>query len=103
MYAFERQLVERYKDQPFALLGVNVDNQQILERLVQDGTVTWRSWADGEGGPIAEGWGVESYPNLYLIDHNGVVRKHFSGSPTEKDLEDAIELLLNEAKASNSK
>ena len=98
MYPFERQLVERYKDQPFALLGVSVDNQKILERLVQDGTVTWRSWADGEAGPIAESWGVESYPNLYLIDHNGVVRKHFRGSPTEKDLENAIAALLNEAR-----
>jgi S1-C subfamily serine protease/peroxiredoxin len=103
MYPFERQLVERFKVQPFALLGVSVDNQKILERLVQDGTVTWRSWADGEGGPIAESWGVSSYPNLYLIDHNGVVRKHFRGSPTEKDLEDAIVALLNEAKAKDAK
>jgi hypothetical protein len=32
------------------------------------------------------------------IDHNGVVRKHFRGSPTEKDLENAIAALLNEAR-----
>ncbi|MDA1179841.1 MAG: TlpA disulfide reductase family protein, partial [Planctomycetota bacterium] len=99
MYEHNRDLVTHYANRPFAILGVNADNQQILERLTNDATVTWRCWADGQGGPISEKWQVDSYPNLVLVDHRGIVRRRFRGSPGQQELDQAIEQLVGEAES----
>ncbi|MFO0912119.1 MAG: trypsin-like peptidase domain-containing protein [Pirellulales bacterium] len=99
MYAFEQQLVQKYQDQPFALVGVNTDNQQILQRLVDQQTVTWRCWADGPSGPIAEDWQVGSYPTMYLIDQAGIVRRQWNGVPKNEEIIQSIETLLAETKS----
>jgi S1-C subfamily serine protease/peroxiredoxin len=99
MYPHEQRLVTEMKDRPFALLGVNSDSQKILGDLIKGGTVTWRCWADGQGGPIATAWRIESYPTLFLIDHQGNVRLQLAGAPSEKDLQEAIETLVKEAEA----
>ena len=103
MYPAERKLVEKMKDRPFALLGVNTDNQAKLEELVTKGTVTWRTWADGQQGPIATDWGVGGFPQIYLIDHQGVVRKLYGGVPDEKDFQESIETLVKEAEQGQAK
>jgi S1-C subfamily serine protease/thiol-disulfide isomerase/thioredoxin len=99
MYPSEQNMVKELKDRKFALLGVNTENQRVLSGLVENKTVTWRTWADGEGGPIAAAWGVNSYPNLYLLDHNGIIRRHYAGVPAEDELAKAIDTLLKEADA----
>jgi peroxiredoxin len=97
MYPQERQLVADLKDRPFALLGVNTDPHEVLGEIVKNGTVTWRCWADGQRGPIARDWAIDGYPNLYLIDHQGIVRRHYAGAPSEEEFAQAIERLLKEA------
>jgi peroxiredoxin len=97
MYPLGRQIVDAYAERPCALLGVNTDDQKVLKELIQQGTVTWRSWADGPDGPIAADWGVTAYPRIYLIDHHGVVRQQFNGVPDERVLTDAVEALVREA------
>jgi S1-C subfamily serine protease/peroxiredoxin len=97
MYPQEQKLVRELKDRPFALLGVNTDPHEVLGELVKNGTVTWRCWADGQGGPIARDWAINGYPNLYLIDHQGIVRRHYAGAPSEEEFAQAIETLLKEA------
>ena len=100
MYPAEKQMVERLKNRPFALLGVNTENQAVLTRLVAEQGVTWRTWADGQNGPIARQFQIESFPTLFLIDAEGIVRAHYAGSPSEEDLNKAIESLLVEAERS---
>jgi thiol-disulfide isomerase/thioredoxin len=91
MYPLERKLVENYADQPFALLGVNCDEPQRLRRVLESKNVTWRSWADGPTGPIARSWRVESYPTLYVLDHEGVIRyKDVRGEDLEKAVADLM-------------
>ena len=51
-YTKEQKMVTELADKPFVLLGVYCENQQVLEKLIASKTVTWRSWADGAGGPI---------------------------------------------------
>lgn len=102
MYAGERQMVEKYKDRPFVLLGINTDNQKRLLELVEAGTVTWRTWADGESGPIAANWEVDSYPSMYVVDHNGIVRMHVSGA-AEEVLARTVESLVGEAETPAAK
>jgi hypothetical protein len=76
MYPHERSLVEKFKDRPFVILGVNSDDdrEQLKQVLVKE-KLTWRSfWDDGStDGPIARRWNVTGWPTLYLIDHTGTI------------------------------
>jgi hypothetical protein len=99
MYPHERSLVEKLKDRPFALLGVNSDED--LERLksrMEEENITWRSWRNGgsTSGPISTKWNVSGWPTIYVIDHEGVIRyKNVRG----EELDAAIEKLVAEAEA----
>ena len=73
----ERSLVKRLEGKPFALLGINSDeNREKLKKLQAKESITWRSWWDGGSveGPIAEKWNVQSWPTMYLLDSKGVIR-----------------------------
>jgi thiol-disulfide isomerase/thioredoxin len=55
----ERALVEKYRGRPFALLGVNSDDDRDkLPAALRKHGITWRSWRDGREGRIAGRWGV---------------------------------------------
>jgi hypothetical protein len=78
MYPHERSLVEKLKDQPFALIGINSDRDrnQLAQRLAQE-RITWRSFWNGPkgtGGPISSTWGVAGWPTIYVLDQEGVIR-----------------------------
>jgi thiol-disulfide isomerase/thioredoxin len=94
----ERELVERYKGRPFALVGVNADmDKEQLRSALEAHPVTWRSFSCGEKGPfgpIPRSWNVNSWPTVSLIDHAGVIRaKHLDF----KALPAMIEELVAEA------
>jgi hypothetical protein len=74
MYPHERSLVAKYQGRPFAIVGVNSDdNREELKQAIIKENITWRSFWDGGSpdGPIARAWDVNGWPTLYLIDHNG--------------------------------
>jgi hypothetical protein len=62
--------------------------------------LTWRSFADpgdiGQGA-IATRWNLAGTPTLYVIDHQGVIRRKWVGSPGEKGIDNALEKLIREA------
>jgi hypothetical protein len=77
MYPHERSLVKRLAGQPFALLGINSDNnREGLKQVMMQEQITWRSWwnGGGTGGPISSTWGVRSWPTIYVLDADGRVR-----------------------------
>jgi thiol-disulfide isomerase/thioredoxin len=99
MYPQERQMVQRLKDQPFALVGVNCDEDkgQALRAVQKDG-LSWQSWWDGDRTVerIANRWQVESLPTIYVLDHKGIIRyKNLRGA----ELDAAVDQLLKEQKA----
>jgi hypothetical protein len=72
----EKALAERLKGRPFALVGVNGDDDRAAAKSVsaKEG-ITWRSfWNGGPTGAISTGWGVSGWPTVYLIDARGVIR-----------------------------
>jgi hypothetical protein len=75
MYPHERSLVQRLKNRPFRLLGVNTDKDVAKARAVarQKG-LTWPSFYDGSDGPIATRWNVSGFPTIYVVDHEGIIR-----------------------------
>ncbi len=79
MYPHERSLVKRLKDKPFALIGVNSDEDlaNLRDKVRIEKELTWRSFwngPEGTSGPISQAWNVFGWPTIYIIDHNGVIR-----------------------------
>jgi peroxiredoxin len=62
--------------------------------------LTWRSFADpgalGQGA-IATKWNLSATPTFYVLDHKGVIRHKWVGSPGEKAIDAALEKLIKEA------
>ena len=72
----EKALVERLQDEPFALIGVNTDQDKddYLRKVAEHG-VTWRSsWQASTDGPWPTLWGVDSYPTIFVLDAQHVIR-----------------------------
>jgi peroxiredoxin len=95
----EKALVERLKDRPFALLGINSDaDREMLQAAMEKEGITWRSWWDGGkiGGPIAARWDVKLWPTIFVVDENGLIRYKNFPHHAHKELADAVDSLLKE-------
>jgi hypothetical protein len=97
MIPHERSLVEQMKDKPFALIGINSDDDKdYFHSKAKEMGVTWRSFWNGPrgtSGPISSKWGVRGWPTIYVLDHKGVIR--FQGTRGDK-MTEAVEQLLGE-------
>ena len=95
----ERELVERLKDKPFALLGVNCDeDKQAAIKVMKAERITWPNWNDGapDTGPIVNRYHVRGYPTCLIIDAEGIIRyKDAYG----KELDKAVDQLLEKLEA----
>ena len=97
-----KALVERHKDQPFSFVGMygrEGDPKEIAERMKRE-NITWRNALDlGEAsdGTLWSTWAVRGFPQFYLIDAEGVIRRKSFGDPGEA-FDRAIEELLAEAR-----
>jgi thiol-disulfide isomerase/thioredoxin len=94
----ERSLVERLKGRPFALIGVDGDEDKIgAKRVAQQEGMTWRSFWDGgpAQGPIITRWGIHSWPTIYVIDHEGVIRFQAVDFPNKENFEEVVDRLLS--------
>ena len=101
MYPHERSLVKKMENKPFALIGVNSDqDREALKEVLKTEEITWRSFwngKEGTGGPISTKWNVSGWPTLYVLDHKGIIRHKWLGSPGDKVMDEAIERLVKEA------
>ena len=99
MYPHERSLVKRLEGKPFALIGVNSDDNRFqLKKAMEKEQITWRSFFDGGStkGPIASKWNVRNWPTIYLIDPKGLIRYKFIGVPGEEVMDTTVDSLLKE-------
>jgi hypothetical protein len=106
MVPAEKALAERMKGRPFALLGVNGDDDRDRVKSVsaREG-ITWRSfWNGGAQGPITVRWGLRHWPTVYLIDAKGVIRDDGLDSLRNGPaFDEAIEAVVAEAEAGATK
>ena len=93
----ERELVRRLEKKPFVLLGINgdADRETAKSRAAKE-HITWRSWWDGQNGPIVEHWGVSSWPTHYVLDTQGIIRYK---NPQGDHFYQAIDRVVAEAEA----
>jgi hypothetical protein len=108
MLPHERSLVERLKDEPFALVGVNSDpdfEELKKKRVFDDAGISWRSFTDfrldretGKLLRISQDWKVSSWPTLFLIDAQGKFRRMWRGAPENGVLDREIDALVAETR-----
>jgi hypothetical protein len=97
MFPHERSLVKQFEGKPFTLLGINSDKDRALvQKDIPLNEITWRSWCDGQGGPIAMRWRISSWPTFVLLDHKGVIRFKGESIRAPERLELAVRGLLQE-------
>jgi hypothetical protein len=94
--------VDRLKNRPFALLGVNFNGYDVaqLGTAIERNRLTWRSFADPGpigGGAITRRWCIAMTPTVFLLDANGVIRGKWVGNPDAAAIDDLIERMLKEA------
>lgn len=89
----ERKLIEKFKDRPFALLGVSRDNDiELSRKTAAEHDITWSCWFDGVNGPIHHDYDIRGWPTFYLLDQNGrIVQKDMNS----KYLKEAVSELLD--------
>jgi hypothetical protein len=86
MYPHERSLVKKFDGRPFAIIGVNSDDdREVLKERMEKEQITWRSFWDGGStdGPISTRWNVRGWPTIYLIDHEGKIIGHHGHAPQD--------------------
>ncbi len=85
--------MERYQGKPFALLGVNIDNNpKKVVTLQKEGQLTWRSFCGG-ADEIVAAYGVRAIPTVVLIDPKGVVRAAWV-APDTSELDKKLDELV---------
>jgi thiol-disulfide isomerase/thioredoxin/predicted esterase len=97
----EIELVAQFRDQPFDIVGVNCDSDpQKARDAVLRTKMSWRSFRDqvDDKPTIAKQWKILGFPTLYLIDHHGIIRKRWIGSPTPEELLQLSKVLVDAAR-----
>jgi peroxiredoxin len=91
------------------LIGVNVNGYtpEKLKEVMDKEKLNWRSFADQRGeegqGPISGLFNLQGTPTLFVLDHKGVIRYRWFGSPGENKIDEAINKLVKEAEADTKK
>jgi thiol-disulfide isomerase/thioredoxin len=97
----EQKLVEKMKDKPFALVGVNGDDEltAAVRKVIADKKITWRSFQDRQKGQtaISKAWEVDTWPTIYVIDHKGTIRHIQTGAQEIEKVDELISKLVAEA------
>lgn len=100
------------KDRPFAVIGVNVNGYTVkeLKEVVDKEKLTWRSFVDGIA--ITDKWNLPGTPTFYILDHKGIIRHKWVGSPADyklgglpdaKAIDAALDKLIKAAEADGKK
>jgi peroxiredoxin len=81
-----------FADRGLVCLSVYSDDNRkrampVLEKYPPPGPVIW----DGNHGPIADAWQVHSWPSVFVLDRNGIIRARNARGPA---LADAVSKLL---------
>jgi peroxiredoxin len=102
MYEHERTIHARFKDRPFALIGINSDTDLKAFRQVRSREkLDWRwFWDEGTAGPIDQLWGIEMWPTTVLLDQHGIIRgRYLYHESLDRQLEELVTAAEAEAGA----
>ena len=86
-----------------ACIGANPHRHSIMRRIEQCSYGPARSTRAVANGPIATQFNVRGWPTLYVVDHKGVIRHKWVGSPGAETMDKALEKLVKEAEEDTKK
>lgn len=92
MIPHERDMVKNLKDKPFVLVSVSADDKkETLTAFLEKEAMPWVHWWDnGPESAVLRKFRVRAFPTLYLIDHSGVIKQKWVGSPGNDKLDKAV-------------
>ena len=73
-----KRVYKKYKDRGFQIIGISLDtNRSSLRSYLRRERITWPQFFDGTGweNSVAQKYGINSIPRMYLIDGNGFIRE----------------------------
>ncbi len=74
------------------------DKKETLQKFLEKEPMPWTHWwQDGQENPVLKKYRVRAFPTLYVIDHTGVIRHKWVGSPKTEELDKAIDDLVKAA------
>ena len=95
MYDHERSLVNEMQNRPFALIGVNSDQDlEEIRKIVKKKNLNWRSFQNqpkGAKSPISAEWNVRGWPTLVILDEER--RIHYRGHDGDQAMKLARKLV----------
>lgn len=85
------KLHEQYRPKGFDIISVSLDvnRQEWIKAIGQDGMNGWQNGCDleGESSPVVQSYCVESIPTMFLVDgENRIVGKNLWGSDLRKQI-----------------
>ena len=102
MIPHEREMVEKLKGQPFALISVSADEDKAdLDKFLQKTAMPWiHWWGEADNGKVLKALGIHQYPTIYVLDANGLIRyRNVRG----EELEKAVNALLKETEGQTAR
>ena len=76
-------------------MNTNNSDAKKLKEVMDKEQLNWRSFA--AHGAINAKWNDPGTPMYYVIDHAGVIRYKWFGTPGEKAIDTAVETLIEKA------
>lgn len=97
MIPHERELVERLKDKPFALVSISADEEKkTLTDFLAKEKMPWTHWWSGTESKLMDTLDIRHFPTVFVLDAEGTIRhKEIRG----EELDQAVDALLDEAAA----
>jgi thiol-disulfide isomerase/thioredoxin len=98
----EKSIVDKYAGKPFVIVGVNADKDPtVAQQAEKDKGITWRSFQDYKpdstimsgAKTISDRWQA-LFPTVYLIDHHGIIRHRYCGTPHPDEIDEQVAKLL---------
>jgi thiol-disulfide isomerase/thioredoxin len=101
MIPHERQMSERLRNRPFAIVSISMDaKKETLANFLAKNKMPWPQWWVGSNSDLAEDWNIEYYPTVFVIDAQGIIRiKGVTGN----DLDEAVMALLRQMEGKRKK
>lgn len=86
----------KYKDRPFAILGVAQDSAETLREFLKGHPLPWANIVD-DHGMVSKSWNVTGFPSAVLVDHTGVIRHTWVNGVNPEKLWGAVDDVVAEA------
>jgi thiol-disulfide isomerase/thioredoxin len=102
MYPGVNALTQKYSGRPFAVVGINCDeDRETGNRAVDRFRMAFPSVWNGSvaGGKPTDTWQIDGYPALFLLDEKGLIRKIWHGREDDDVIAAAVDTLVKRAEA----